>query len=597
MASISVIIPVYNVEKYLQRCLNSIINQIFTDFEVICIDDGSTDESNEILNEFSKKDKRIKVITQKNAGVSVARNRGIEIAQGTYISFIDSDDYVDRNFLENLYNAISSTNSDVAVTSIIRIKKNKEKYRLKYNELKTYSDLQEKIDTCKIPDCSYVWNKLYKTELVKQFKFKEGVCFEDVLWLPEVIKKANQIVTVPNTHYVYFNNPNSIVQRCPSAKKQEDVYNAKKYAIEFFDENNLKLNDKERNISKKVKFICGIPLYKIKEYNNVNTVFLFSFLPLLKYQSTGKRVVLRFLGIKFTLNKNHYSDRKLIKLNEQYENGRNSNIPKVKNIVETMDTLVSTNKSITRYGDGEFNLIFGENIPYQHFSLNLQKRLIEILKSSDDNILVCIPDIFASLSSHKKDHQKFWRKYVVNYRQNIYNILDESKTYYDTNISRLYMEYLYSLNHKEYFDKLKTIWQDKDVVFVEGIGTRLGYKNDLFMDVKSIKRILCPAKDAFNDYDEILSECTKQPKNKLFILALGPTATVLSYDLSKLGYRALDLGHIDIEYEWYLRRTKNKILIKDKYVNEVKGGRNVTSIQDEKYFSEVVRDISKKVVL
>lgn len=149
------------------------------------------------------------------------------------------------------------------------------------------------------------------------------------------------------------------------------------------------------------------------------------------------------------------------------------------------------------------------------------------------------------------------------------------------------MEYIDSLNHEECFDKLKTIWQDKDVVFVEGEGSRLGYKNDLFSRTKSIKRIICPAKDAFEKYDEILEECKKISKDKLFIIALGPTATVLAYDLTDLGYRALDLGHIDIEYEWFLRNTKEKTAIKDKYVNEVKGGRVVTSIKDQKYLSEI----------
>ena len=586
-SKISVIVPVYNVEKYLKRCLNSLVNQTYTNIEIICVNVGSKDNSLEILKDFANKDLRIKVITQKNAGLSAARNRGMDIATGEYISFIDSDDSVELSFLEKLYNAAITTNSDIAVAPIIRKKQSSEKFRINYQDIKTYISLQDKLDICHIPDCSYVWNKLYKADLAKQFKFKEGYYFEDIQWIPEVIKNANSVVTVNQTYYTYYKNPNSIVERCPSIRKQDDCYNAKKYIVEFFAENNLKLSEKEKNISKRVKFFCGIPLYKIKEYNGADTVYLFSFLPILKYQIGMKRTIVRLFGIKFTLNKNKLSHKKLIELNSQYEAGINNNIPNVKNINETIEELVTSNKSIARNGDGEFNLIFGESIPFQKFDIRLQKRLKEILINNKENILVGIPDMFGSLAGHKEDNQNFWRKYVVNYRQDLYKILDLEKQYFNANISRLYMEYIDSLNHEECFDKLKTIWQDKDVVFVEGEGSRLGYKNDLFSRTKSIKRIICPAKDAFEKYDEILEECKKISKDKLFIIALGPTATVLAYDLTDLGYRALDLGHIDIEYEWFLRNTKEKIAIKDKYVNEVKGGRVVTSIKDEKYLSEI----------
>ena len=282
---ISVVVPVYNTEKYLKRCLNSLINQTFKDIEIICVDDGSTDNSMEILNEYAAKDSRIKIITQSNAGVSVARNNGIKIATGDYISFIDADDSVDLKFLDKLYNAATTNNSDIAVAPIIRKKKSTERFRVNYSGEKIYTSLQDKLDICKIPDCSYVWNKLYKAELVKQFKFKEGMYFEDVQWLPEVIKHANSVVTVDQTYYTYYKNPNSIVVRCPSYKKQDDCYNAKKYIVEFYEENNLKLSEKEKNISKRVKFFCGIPLYKIKEYNGIDTVYLFSFLPVAKMPS------------------------------------------------------------------------------------------------------------------------------------------------------------------------------------------------------------------------------------------------------------------------------------------------------------------------
>ena len=121
MIKISVIIPVYNVEKYLRECLDSLINQSFKDFEVICIDDGSTDKSYKILEEYSQKDSRIKVLKQEHNGAGAARNLGIEIAKGKYIQFLDSDDYFEPNMLEELYNTAEKFGADMAVCSARKV--------------------------------------------------------------------------------------------------------------------------------------------------------------------------------------------------------------------------------------------------------------------------------------------------------------------------------------------------------------------------------------------------------------------------------------------------------------------------------------------
>lgn len=133
----------------------------------------------------------------------------------------------------------------------------------------------------------------------------------------------------------------------------------------------------------------------------------------------------------------------------------------------------------------------------------------------------------------------------------------------------------------------------KDVVIIEGEKSRLGVGNDLFDNMKSIQRIICPAEHAFEKYDEIMKEAKKVGKDKLILLALGPTATVLAYDLYKAGYRVIDIGHIDIEYEWFLRKATTKIKIESKYVTEVKEGRtNVQEIKDAKYEKEIIATIS-----
>ena len=178
---ISVIVPAYNVEKYIRECLVSLVEQTFRDIEIVVVNDGSTDKTAQIIDEFARKDNRIKVITQENQGLSSARNRGIEQARGEYISFVDSDDWVDKDFLEKLYNTILKYNADISCASAIRKRKNSEKYRFLYKEEKEYTTLKDKIKICKVPNCCYVWNKLYQKSLIENIKFKKGVYFEDML--------------------------------------------------------------------------------------------------------------------------------------------------------------------------------------------------------------------------------------------------------------------------------------------------------------------------------------------------------------------------------------------------------------------------------
>ena len=142
--------------------------------------------------------------------------------------------------------------------------------------------------------------------------------------------------------------------------------------------------------------------------------------------------------------------------------------------------------------------------------------------------------------------------------------------------------------------KLKKIWDQREVVIIEGEKSRLGIGNNLFDNMKSIQRIICPTTNAFNHYNEIINTIkNKVSKDKLILIALGPTATILSYDLYKLGYRAIDVGHVDIEYEWFLRKAKSKIIIKNKYVNERRGRqRRITKVKDKNYYKQIIARIT-----
>lgn len=355
---------------------------------------------------------------------------------------------------------------------------------------------------------------------------------------------------------------------------------------------NYPKNKKARTITKEIKYFCGIPVFKIKEYENWEIYYLLGLIKIFKICHTENQTIYKISGIRFLFKKDKISKKKMIEINSKYENQElNLIIPKVKTKEETLKELILTEKSITRIGEGEFNLISGEGISFQDFSENLQSRLKKILVSDNKNLLIGIPNIFSSLSEYSNGATCFWRKYIVLNREKIYNIIDFKKQYFDANVSRPYMDLANKDNVGKYFEDFKKIWNNKDVIFVEGEMSRLGVGNNLFDNCKSIKRIICPVKNSFHAYDKILNSCKSFSKDTLFILALGPTATVLAYDLSEFGYRALDLGHIDIEYEWFLRKAKKKSPIKNKYVNEVERGRVITNSTDEKYLSEIIETI------
>ena len=137
--------------------------------------------------------------------------------------------------------------------------------------------------------------------------------------------------------------------------------------------------------------------------------------------------------------------------------------------------------------------------------------------------------------------------------------------------------------------KIRQLWEDKDVLLVEGVYSRLGVNNDLFSNVRSLQRVLAPAEDAFEKYDKILERIREYGGNRLILLALGQTATVLAYDLAKEGFWAIDIGHVDVEYEWFLRGAKDKIKIAGKYVQEANDKEeDMSEIVDSNYLKQIV---------
>lgn len=288
MNKISIIIPVYNVEKYLKRCLDSIINQSLKDLEIICINDGSTDNSLKIIEEYSKKDTRIKIITQKNSGISATRNRGIALANGEYISFIDSDDWVDLNFYEKLYSSAKKYNADIAAAGIIRLNKHRQKFYLNFSEEKTYTTPKEKFRICDIPDINYVWNKIYKLEKIKnlKLKFQEGIVYEDLIYTPQAIYYLDKLVTVPNTYYYYWRTPNSIVTNKSKTYKDNLKY-AKNLASEFIKTHNINVENHTTKIKRFKLF--GTTLFKIRTKGKKKQYILFNIFKIEKSNKKGRK--------------------------------------------------------------------------------------------------------------------------------------------------------------------------------------------------------------------------------------------------------------------------------------------------------------------
>ncbi len=262
-------------------------------------------------------------------------------------------------------------------------------------------------------------------------------------------------------------------------------------------------------------------------------------------------------------------------------------IPQIMTEEETIDLIVEKKKSITRFGDGEFGIMFGvSRWRFQKTDEKLAERLREVVTSNDENILVGLINFYGDLSHRTLNDSEGIRSYIVpEIREQHMELIDLDRVYANTGISRT--------GTWEKVKNQRRIWDKKDCVFIEGDKTRMGVGNDLFDNANSIQRILCPAESAFDRYDEIMEEAKKIPKDKTILIALGPTASVLAYDLAKLGYHAIDIGHADISYEWFLRNGGPKTAVSNKYNNEYPNGFQVEDIHDEVYESQIIADISK----
>lgn len=255
---------------------------------------------------------------------------------------------------------------------------------------------------------------------------------------------------------------------------------------------------------------------------------------------------------------------------------RRNNKLKIMDSRETIAYILKNGCSVSRFGDGELSIILenGE-IGFQRYDPLLSELLQKVLKNPKNNLLICLPLPINSVKGMTKKAKRFWNSWLLGggNRKNLIEtmLLENRGGYGNTQISRPYMDYKDKSRAGEIFSLLKLLWKDRDLLIVEGDQTKMGVGNSLFNGAKSIIRILAPATNAFAVYDRIKDEIQKYVGSRLVLLALGPTATVLSWDLASSGIQILDIGHIDVEYEWYLANAIEKNAIQGKYVNEAEG--------------------------
>ena len=274
---VTVIIPIYNVENYLHRCVDSILNQTYKNLEIILVDDGSPDNCGKISDDYALLDQRVKVIHKENGGLSDARNVGVDIAKGSYITFIDSDDWVHEDYIQKLYDLLIETNSDISMCDHIRLSSQDIHLETGIEEIHEFTNYEA---LTKLTGKLYVqmvvaWGKLYKSHLFKSIRFPVGRLHEDEFTTYKLIYIAKKIVYTTTPLLYYWQREDSIMGSGFNLKKCNDIIDAFEERALFFKKNNLNdLSDKtyERlffiymNINKEINEI-NLKLNQENDYN------------------------------------------------------------------------------------------------------------------------------------------------------------------------------------------------------------------------------------------------------------------------------------------------------------------------------------------
>lgn len=236
---LSVIVPVYNVERYLKDCIESILNQSYTDYELIIVDDGSCDGSSQICDDYAKADNRVQVIHKKNGGASSARNVGLHLAQGKYVSFIDSDDYIGDDFYKYLINGAEESDADIAIGSVCKVTEDKRPTlvsKLKHEYLTPQSALIKMFDIPATIEMA-LWNKVYKRKILGDLLFDINMKYsEDLLFNISALKKTIKLIIIPEpVVYIRERSDSAIHTKINNDTFVENLNNIKKCIVDAKD--------------------------------------------------------------------------------------------------------------------------------------------------------------------------------------------------------------------------------------------------------------------------------------------------------------------------------------------------------------------------
>jgi len=357
MSTISVIIPVYNVEKYLEKCLNSVIRQTLEDIEIICVNDGSTDNSQQILKEYAQKDERIKIVDKKNGGLSSARNAGLDAATGEYCYFLDSDDWIELNTLEKLYKIIITESVDTVVHSAINIPEDDSCIEMANDCQKWFDSFRKENGIYDVPIeinrkiPTVAWNKLYRMDIINKYhcRFPEGLVNEDELFIWTYMIHCKNYYYLDEKLYNYLRRSDSIMGTRDNSPKVLDI---------------LGIEEEIYKIVKKYKNIKEYHKYLTKNY--INTVKeLFHRMP----DKYGKEALKRIKQYYEDIN----NDKKIIILYWKY---------KYKNLSQFMQEIFSIKNIKNDTSVGKQIKLFGLKFKFK----NKYKTLLNII---DDKIYAC----------------------------------------------------------------------------------------------------------------------------------------------------------------------------------------------------------------
>ena len=246
MPRLSIIVPVYKVEPYIHKCVDSILNQTFTDFELILVDDGSPDNCGKICDEYALKDERVRVIHKKNGGLSDARNAGIDVAQGEIIGFIDSDDYIESNMYEELIKCLDEKECDIVSGDTYVERDGNNRFKGRYQENHIFNGEQAICEILKVHMDNSAWSKVYKRSVIGDIRYPKGRIYEDVATTYKFVANAKRVAYICKPYYHYIKRKGSIVASGFNSKSRYDCFLGYRERLNFAKEHNLEcINDCE----------------------------------------------------------------------------------------------------------------------------------------------------------------------------------------------------------------------------------------------------------------------------------------------------------------------------------------------------------------